>query len=148
MECSGLSGCCSSIIGLSRTCTPVEASALRLSPGTDIRDALDTEFERESRNAALVIAGIGSLRVARVRLARAAGPSQLEGDLETLTLARTIAMGGADLHMSVADAVGRVVGGQVAKVASCGPPPRSSSSSCPSDPSAARPIRSPAFPSS
>ena len=60
------------------------------------------------------MSGIGSLRDARLRLAGAREPEMLRGDLEILTLAGTIASNGSHLHMSVADAAGRVMGGHVA----------------------------------
>jgi predicted DNA-binding protein with PD1-like motif len=65
-------------------------------------------------NAAFVISGIGSLRHARLRLAGKAGPDTIEGCLEILTLAGTLSGNGAHLHMSVANAEGRVTGGHVA----------------------------------
>jgi hypothetical protein len=61
-----------------------------------------------------VISGIGSLRHARLRLAGTDEPNVLDGDLEILTLAGTISGDGSHLHMSVADAQGRVFGGHVA----------------------------------
>jgi len=49
--------------------------------------------------------------VAQLRLAGRPGPSELRGDLEILTLAGSLSPDGAHLHMSVADADGRVTGG-------------------------------------
>jgi uncharacterized protein len=92
----------------------VEALPLRLSPGADLRAALEAEFAARSYHAGFVISGIGSLSEARLRLAGAGEPDNLRGDLEILTLAGTIAVNGSHLHMSVADSEGRVVGGHVA----------------------------------
>jgi uncharacterized protein len=92
----------------------VDALPLRLSPGADLRRALESALAAHTGHAVVLISGIGSLDKARLRLAGAAEPMTLQGDLEILTLAGTIAANGAHLHMSVADSQGRVMGGHVA----------------------------------
>jgi len=93
----------------------MEALPLRLSPGDDLRAALEAEVAARSYCATFVISGIGSLSGARLRLAGASEPDHLRGDLEILTLNGTIARNGSHLHMSVADSSGRVIGGHVAQ---------------------------------
>jgi uncharacterized protein len=88
---------------------------LRLSPGADLRTALEAEVAARSCGAAFVISAVGSLDGARLRRAGAAGADVLRGDLEILTLAGTVAGNGSHLHMSVADSEGRVTGGHVAR---------------------------------
>ena len=92
----------------------MEAFPLRVTPDMDLRGALERAVATRSCGAAFVLSGIGSLRQARLRLAGATEPDALHGDLEILTLAGTLARNGAHLHMSVADAEGRVLGGHVA----------------------------------
>ena len=87
---------------------------LRLLPGDDLRAALQAAVAARGLGAAFVLAGIGSLRPACVRLAGAQSPLCLDGDLELLSLSGTIAANGVHLHLSVADADGRVIGGHVA----------------------------------
>jgi predicted DNA-binding protein with PD1-like motif len=87
---------------------------VRLLPGDDLRLALQAVVAARGLSAAFVLAGIGSLSVAQLRLAGAERPLQLVGDLELLSLAGSIAAEGAHLHMSLADADGRVLGGHVA----------------------------------
>ncbi len=87
---------------------------LRLHPGDDLRRALEAAVAAQGLSAAFVVAGIGSLRPARIRLAGAERPIELDGDLELLTLSGTIAVQGSHLHLSVADAAGRLVGGHAA----------------------------------
>lgn len=87
---------------------------VRLLPGDDLRAALQAAVAARGFSAAFVLAGIGSLSVAQLRLAGAERPLQLVGDLELLGLAGSIAANGSHLHMSVADADGRVLGGHVA----------------------------------
>lgn len=87
---------------------------LRLSPGADLRLALQQLLPAQGVAAAFVLAGIGSLSQTRLRLAGAAEPLLLRGDVELLTLSGSLAPDGAHLHASVADAAGRVLGGHVA----------------------------------
>ncbi len=65
-------------------------------------------------SGAFVVAGVGSLAGARLRLAGAPEAARLEGDLEILTLSGTLSPSGAHLHASLADRAGRVIGGHVA----------------------------------
>ena len=93
----------------------MRAHPLRLFPGADLRVALEDALRQLELRAAFVIQGIGSLSVAQLRFAGAEGPTELQGDLEILTLAGSISLDGAHLHMAVADARGQVSGGHVAR---------------------------------
>jgi predicted DNA-binding protein with PD1-like motif len=88
---------------------------LRLPPGADLRAALLEAIAARDCRAAFVVAGVGSLRVARLRLAGAPEAAAVAGDCEILTLSGTLGEGGAHLHACVADAQGRVTGGHVAE---------------------------------
>lgn len=87
---------------------------VRLQPGDDLRLALQAVVAAHECNAAFVLAGIGSLTDAQLRLAGAAQPITLAGDVELLALCGSIAADSSHLHMSVADADGRVLGGHAA----------------------------------
>ena len=87
---------------------------LRLMPGDDLRRALEAAVIAAGGEAAFVLSGIGSLGVTKLRLAGAEQAIDVAGDVEILTLAGSIAVGGSHLHASVADASGRVLGGHVA----------------------------------
>jgi predicted DNA-binding protein with PD1-like motif len=86
---------------------------LRLQPGADLRAALDEHLKALGVTAAFVVAGIGSLTVARLRLAADASETKLEGPLELLSLSGTLSIDGSHLHMAVSDADGKVRGGHV-----------------------------------
>ena len=92
----------------------MEAHALRLNPGDDLRAALDAALEQRGAEAAFVVSGIGSLRSARIRYAGAETASALEGDLEILTLSGTLSPDGSHLHIGVSDSTGQIRGGHVA----------------------------------
>jgi uncharacterized protein len=91
----------------------MHAITLRLSPGDDLRAALDHAFRARTFSAAYVLQGIGSLSVAQLRYAGRDTAAELRGDLEILTLAGSLSADGPHLHMSVSDADGRVFGGHV-----------------------------------
>ena len=80
----------------------------------ELRRSLEDTLAAATATAAFVVAGIGSLRRARIRRAGVAEPDALEGSLEILTLCGTISRDGAHLHISVADGAGPVTGGHVA----------------------------------
>ena len=88
--------------------------ALRLAPGDDLRGALSAALAASGAEAAFVVCGIGSLGVARLRLAGRDAIHHATGDLEILTLSGTLGADGPHLHASVSDADGRVLGGHVA----------------------------------
>lgn len=88
---------------------------LRLRPNQDLRAALQAVLAEHSVSAAFVLQGIGSLSMARIRYAGMAHATELRGDLEILTLSGSLSIDGAHLHIAVADAQGRVVGGHVAE---------------------------------
>jgi uncharacterized protein len=92
----------------------MQTHPVRLSPGDDLRGALDGVLRELGLTAAFVLQGIGSLSVAQLRFAGLEDPTALRGDLEILTLAGSLSPDGAHLHISVADARGQVFGGHVA----------------------------------
>jgi predicted DNA-binding protein with PD1-like motif len=86
---------------------------IRLSPGEDLRRALEDAAASQTSGSAFVVAGIGSLVEAKLRYAGDAAETTLAGPLELLSLSGTLSSSGAHLHMSVADASGRAYGGHV-----------------------------------
>jgi hypothetical protein len=95
---------------------------IRLTPGQDLRAALEAAVQSQNCRAAFVLSGIGSLSTAGIRLAGAEQPTRLTGEMEILTLSGTVAAGGdktaSHLHMAIATAIatatGQVLGGHVA----------------------------------
>jgi uncharacterized protein len=91
----------------------MNALPIRLSPGQDLRRALEAALADRGSRAAFVLSGIGSLREARLRFAGAAEAATLTGDLEMLTLAGSVSATGSHLHATLAGADGQVRGGHV-----------------------------------
>lgn len=92
---------------------------IRLTPGQDLRAALEAAVLAQSCRAAFVLSGIGSLSTAGIRLAGADQPTRMTGSMEILTLSGTVAVVDGDktashLHMAISTATGQVLGGHVA----------------------------------
>lgn len=85
----------------------------RLSPGDDLKLALERLHAQSGWDAAFVAAGIGSLDRAAVRYAGEPDAQLVEGRYEILTLQGSLSADGAHLHIAVSDAEGRVTGGHV-----------------------------------
>jgi len=86
---------------------------VRLHPNQDLRQALEALLAQEQVSAAFIVSGIGSLSTAMIRFAGQSDATALHGDFELLTLAGSLSPDGAHLHITIADAQGRVTGGHV-----------------------------------
>lgn len=86
---------------------------LRLGPGLDIRPHLEALAATPGGPAGFVLCGIGSVLAPCIRFADAAEGMVLPGPWEVVSLAGTLTADGAHLHVVVADAQGRVVGGHL-----------------------------------
>jgi uncharacterized protein len=91
----------------------MQSLPIRLLPGADLRRALEELARDQSMDSAFVVAGIGSLTDARLRYAAQSSESAIVGPLEIVSMSGSLCSFGAHLHMSVADAAGRVYGGHV-----------------------------------
>lgn len=92
---------------------------IRLTPGQDLRAALEAAVLTQNCRAAFVLSCIGSLSTAGIRLARAAQPTRLTESMEILTLSGTMAVDDdgkttSHMHMAISTATGQVLGGHVA----------------------------------
>jgi predicted DNA-binding protein with PD1-like motif len=95
----------------------MNVQVLRLSPGDDLRAALERAFATLSKEhgiaAACIVSAVGSLSQAVLRFADKPGGSEINGPLELLMLSGTLSTNGAHLHGSVADADGAMKGGHI-----------------------------------
>lgn len=91
----------------------LETIALRLTPGTDVRQHLE-EFAREQKISAGVILGaVGSLSTTYLRFADNDNHTELSGRQEVLTLSGMLSEAGVHLHMNVANSDGKCRGGHM-----------------------------------
>lgn len=87
--------------------------ALRLNPGTDVRQTLERLAKEENISAGVVLGAVGSLSQACLRFAGQDVHTRLQGKHEILTLSGMLSNEGVHLHMSVADSQGQCRGGHV-----------------------------------
>jgi predicted DNA-binding protein with PD1-like motif len=86
---------------------------LRLTPGADLRLALEAWMGAQQEQAGCVLSAVGSLSVAQLRLAGATQATAIHGELEILSLSGTLSPDGAHLHIAIADSKGAVIGGHL-----------------------------------
>ncbi len=86
---------------------------IRLKAGHDLRHTLENLVHAHNGQGAFVISGIGSLDNAKLRFAGDASETLIAGPLEIVSIAGSLTLAGAHLHMAVSDKDGRVTGGHV-----------------------------------
>ena len=86
---------------------------LRLTPGADLRRALEAWMGEQEEQAGCLISAVGSLSLAQLRLAGATLATAIHGELEILSLSGNLSPDGAHLHIAVADSSGVVIGGHL-----------------------------------
>ncbi|WP_203702302.1 PPC domain-containing DNA-binding protein [Asanoa iriomotensis] len=83
---------------------------LRLDPGTDLKQALQSTVRRERLSAAWVMSCVGSLRQITLRLADI--HTALD-EYEIISAAGTLSATGMHVHLAVADPSGTILGGHL-----------------------------------
>ena len=92
----------------------LQAYALRLRPGDDLRQQLGAFVAAHRIEAGAVLTCVGSLTDVSLRLANQEGPTHYHGHFEIVSLVGTLsAGGGGHLHLAVADSTGRTLGGHL-----------------------------------
>ena len=86
---------------------------LRLPPGVDLRGELELMALVDPEFYGFVVSGIGSLDSPVLRFADQARGVVVAGPQEVITLAGSVSADGAHLHLVVADAEGRTLGGHL-----------------------------------
>ncbi|WP_413288555.1 PPC domain-containing DNA-binding protein [Bdellovibrio sp. HCB337] len=91
----------------------VQPHAFRLKPGQDLKKELSQYCKTHQLQAATLLSGIGSLKVANLRMANANESKTLEGPFEIVSLIGTLSAHGIHLHISISDKDGKVLGGHL-----------------------------------
>lgn len=92
----------------------MDAYALRLIKGQDIRAELDNYAVLKQINAGFILTCVGSLESAVLRFADEQ-VRELQGPYEIVSLVGTLCPDGSHLHISIADKYGQTYGGHVKK---------------------------------
>jgi predicted DNA-binding protein with PD1-like motif len=85
----------------------------RLFPGQDLRQSIDQFVNEHNINAGCVLACVGSLTRATLRLADGEQHTTFEGKFEIVSLTGTRSVHGSHLHISISDGEGRTLGGHL-----------------------------------
>jgi hypothetical protein len=85
----------------------------RLKPGQDLKTELEAIVASHEIKAGFILTCVGSLSRTRLRLAGLRHATEFEGNLEILSLSGTLSPDGLHLHISLADADGKTIGGHV-----------------------------------
>lgn len=92
----------------------MHAFAVRLTPGTDLREALERLTLEHRLRAGCILSGIGSLSHARLRMPGAAEAFlDLAEPVEIVSLAGTLCPDGPHVHLTLSRADGACVGGHL-----------------------------------
>ena len=87
--------------------------ASRFTPGEDLRDAIERLAHEHHVEAGCILSTVGSLRGATLRLAGAETFARFSGPSEIVSLSGTLSPSGVHLHLSIAGADGKAVGGHL-----------------------------------
>ena len=93
--------------------SPIQALALRLLPGMDVKEELERIVKQHGIKAASVLTCVGSLQSAVVRFANKPNGTGIKGPLEIVSLTGTLGEDGLHLHIAVSDCDGVTIGGHV-----------------------------------
>ena len=85
---------------------------LKLAPGSDLRLSLEELAQRDGISG-FVLGVVGNLTKASFQCPGQAEPTELEGDLEVITLNGTFSPEGVHLHLSLSDGACQVWGGHL-----------------------------------
>ncbi|WOD38860.1 DNA-binding protein [Nodosilinea sp. E11] len=91
----------------------MQTYCLRLTPGEDLKQALQTFAQAQALEAGIVLTGLGSFTQASLRFAAVSEATVIDRPLELIALSGTLSRHGMHLHGAVADAQGRVYGGHI-----------------------------------
>lgn len=87
--------------------------SLRLRPGEDLKQSLETVVRQHSISAGALLTCVGSLTNVRLRLANQEGATEWQGHFEIVSLTGILSTHGSHLHVSVSDSTGRTIGGHL-----------------------------------
>ena len=91
----------------------MNAVALRLKPGEDLKKTLEAYVKDHQVKAACIITCCGSLTQAAIRYADKPNTDTIVGKFEILSVTGTLSENGSHLHLSIADGKGNTIGGHL-----------------------------------
>lgn len=86
---------------------------LRLKPHADLKRSLAEFAQANNIRAGAIVTCVGSLEQYNIRFANQSNGTQASGHFEVLSLSGTFSNAAMHLHLSIADSLGRTVGGHL-----------------------------------
>ena len=91
----------------------INALPIRLKPNQDLKLSLQEIAVSDQIQAGFILTGVGSLKQATLRFAGQETSECLSGRLEIISLVGTLSTEGIHLHIAIADAQGKIIGGHL-----------------------------------
>ncbi|MCI4648844.1 RNA polymerase sigma-70 factor [Phaeodactylibacter sp.] len=91
----------------------MEYTAFRLTPGMDLKGALQEWADTNDVEAAVILSAVGSLTDYAIRFANQSEASIGQGHFEITGMTGTLSKNGSHLHLTVADETGQCLGGHL-----------------------------------
>jgi hypothetical protein len=85
----------------------------RLKPGQDLFDSIETFVAGKNIEAGCVLASVGSLTHATLRLANRSDYNEYEGHFELVSMTGTVSTNGSHIHVAISDGNGVTIGGHL-----------------------------------
>jgi uncharacterized protein len=93
--------------------TPVKTHIIRLKPGQDLRQEIESYVKQNQIEAGWIVTCVGSLTQTQLRFANQPDGTILNGYVEIVSLVGTLSLTGSHLHLSVSNSVGQTTGGHL-----------------------------------
>jgi len=87
--------------------------ALRLQPKQDLKQELRDFVQKSQIKAGCIVSGVGSLQQAVIRFANQPSATIFTDYFEIISLSGTLSVHGVHLHIAIADANGKIMGGHL-----------------------------------
>ena len=91
----------------------IQAFTFRLKPKQDLFKEIESFIDEKGIEAGSILACVGSLTTATLRLANSVTYDTFKGPFEIVSLTGTVSMHGSHLHISISDGDGPTIGGHL-----------------------------------
>jgi len=91
----------------------MKAHALRLLPGTDLKQSIAEYVAKHNIQAGWVVTCAGSLTDYAIRFANQPRATIGSGHFEIVSLAGTVSVNGSHIHVAISDSTGKTIGGHL-----------------------------------
>jgi len=91
----------------------IRTHALRLTPGQDLKAALQAFVSNNNIQAGWLVTCVGSLTGYHIRFANQSEGTKGSGHFEIVSLSGTLSANGSHIHISISDHTGKTIGGHL-----------------------------------